>query len=506
MTKLRPSHRLPRPTALLLICFMTCVGSAQETADSALADAVEKKHIDLSVRLLASNIDINATQADGMTALHWAAYHDQTDLTRKLIAAGAEIGSVTKFGITPLTLACQNASEATVQLLLENGADPHTTRDGEESVLATAARAGDAGTVRALIAAGASIDRTDENGQTPLMWAAAAGNTEVVKALVQNKADQTVTLKSGFTALTFAIRNGHTDTTQLLLADNTDINQTLQNGRTGKSKSATGMSLLMLAIENAHYELAAMLLEAGADPNDDRSGFAPLHALSWVRKPEIGDNARGNPPPHGSGKVTSLEFAKILVLYGADVNFPKRTNSGRRLRISVKGATPFLCAASTADVAYMKTLRGLGADPSAITSNKQTALMMAAGIDEGPNADGPATAEQHFAAVQYLLGLDLDNLNQLDAKNQSVMHAAAYKSLPKVIKLLDANGAHISIWNCKNNQGRTPLDIARGDRPGNFKPDFQTVRAIEEVMQKHGVNVPETGSRGATQKENWKSP
>ena len=482
--------RFVQSLAFLLILGVSVDGNAKEILDTAFPDAVENKRATAIDRLFRSTADVNARQADGMTALHWAAYHDQTELARKLISSGAKINVLTVFGISPLTISCQNGSEPIVRLLLAHGADANTTRDGGEGVLATAARAGNPESVKALLNAGARVDGKDVRGQTALMWAAAEGNTAVVDVLIQNDANQTVMVDSGFTALTFAIRNGHTEAAKLLLGDNTNINQTIQRRVSGKLKPESGMSLLMLAIENAHFELGLMLVQAGADPNDDRTGFTPLQALSWVRKPEIGDNARGNPPPRGSGNLSSLEFARKLVEYGADVNFPKQKNGGRRLRISVKGATPFLCAASTADVAYMKTLVELGANPTAKTSKKQNALFMAAGIDEGPNADGQGTAEDHLEAVTYLLGLQLYNLDDLDANNQSVMHAAAYKSLPEVIKLLDESGANISIWNCENRQGRTPLDIARGYRPGNFKPDFQTVRALEEVMERHGVKIP----------------
>ena len=501
----RPLFHLPRAASFLLVLILSCSLQGQQTDEPILADAVEQNHFALTERLLGSKADVNATQGDGMTALHWAVYHDRPKLTKQLIAAGAKVNRLTKFGIAPLTIACQNGSESIVRMLLDHGANPNTIRDGGEAALATAARAADSGPIKSLLAAGALIDRKDKSGQTALMWAAAAGNTEVVKVLLQKHADQSVTLPSGFTALTFAIRNGHTNVVKQLLRDDTDINQTLQKSGSGKSNSKTGISLLMLAVENAHYELAVMLLQAGANPNDDRTGFAPLHALSWVRKPEIGDNERGNPPPRGSGAITSLEFAKALVAHGADVNLPKRRNGGRHLRISVKGATPFLCAASTADIAYMKTLLALGADPTATTSKNQNALLMAAGIDEGPNADGPGTAAEHLAAVTYLLGLGVHNLDELDSNNQSVMHAAAYKSLPKVIRLLDSKGANIDIWNCKNKQGRTPLDIARGDRPGNFKPDLDTAQALEEVMQKHQVKIPAEKTPNGEQKDNWPS-
>ncbi|MDB4749851.1 ankyrin repeat domain-containing protein [Rubripirellula sp.] len=473
----------------------------QETSQSSLADACEQRQFKLVANLLATKADINATQTDGMSALHWATFHDKPEIVSQLITAGASVGIPTKYGITPITLACQNGSARIVKLLLRHGADPNSVRDGRESVLATAARTGSVGLVAVLITAGADIDHTDQRGQTALMWASAEGNTEVVKFLLQHNANRSATLRSGFTAFAFAVRNGHPDVVKLFIDDQMDINQTLQEPNSSKGKDSAGISPLMLAIENGHFELALILVKAGADPNDARTGFAPLHALSWVRKPEIGDNQRGNPPPRGSGNLSSLAFAKALVEHGADVNLAKRSNGGGRLRISVKGATPFLCAASTADVAYMKLLLKLGAEPTATTSKRQNALMMAAGIDEGPNADGPGTAEEHFAAVNYLIELNKHDLDATDANGQSIMHAAAYKSLPNVIELFDQLGANIDVWNRKNKQGRTPLAIARGNRPGNFKPDFKTETAILKVMRKHGVVIPPPNH---PKQEDWK--
>jgi hypothetical protein len=54
---------------------------------------------------------------------------------------------------------------------------------------------------------------------------------------------------------------------------------------------------LILAVENGHFELAAALLDAGADPNDKPAGYTALHAMSWVRQPIRGD---GDPSPAGS--------------------------------------------------------------------------------------------------------------------------------------------------------------------------------------------------------------
>src|SRR5690606_12910453 len=143
---------------------------------------------------------------------------------------------------------------------------------------------------------------------------------------------------------------------------------------------------------------------------------------------------RGTPPPRGSGRLTSLDFVRQLVAHGADVNYAKKSSGGGRLRISAEGTTPFLCAAATADLDYMKLLLQLGADPRATNALKQNALMMAAGIDEGPDGDGPASAEEHHAAVVHVLSLGVNDLDATDVNGQTAMHAAAYKSLPTVVK------------------------------------------------------------------------
>ena len=57
-------------------------------------------------------------------------------------------------------------------------------------------------------------------------------------------------------------------------------------------------------------------------------------------------------------------------------------------------------------------------------------------------------------------------------------------------KYLVDNGADISVWNRKNKFGWTPLMIARGHRPGNFRPSPKTIVAVEEVMRAGGVEIP----------------
>ena len=72
--------------------------------------------------LIAQKADVNAPQADGATAMHWAAYHDDVELVDLLIRAGASVTAANRHGATPLALACINGSARMIQRLLKGGA------------------------------------------------------------------------------------------------------------------------------------------------------------------------------------------------------------------------------------------------------------------------------------------------------------------------------------------------------------------------------------------------
>src|SRR5205814_177631 len=168
---------------------------------------------------------------------------------------------------------------------------------------------------------------------------------------------------------------------QALLRGGADVNEIIKTDqKTGGYAAKNGTSALDLAVENGHFQLAMELIKAGANPNDQHSGFTPLHRLSWVRKPNRGDDPDGQPPPTGSGNLTSLQFARELVARGADVNSRIEKGASGRGKLSMTGATPFLLASKTADLPYMKLLVELGANPVQPNKDNCTPLMAAAGI------------------------------------------------------------------------------------------------------------------------------
>jgi len=490
-------HRtsIQRPAQWRTTCWRLVIGIACATgpdvlrAESRLADAVEKCDETAIKALLDEHVDVNAAQADGMTALHWAAHLDDLGTVKKLIAAGAVADSKNRYGVTPLSLACTNGNADIVSLLLEAGANPNTPLRGGETPLMTAARTGKPGPVQRLIGRGADVNAREFSGQTALMWAAAEGHTEVVELLIQSGADDRMRLKSGFTPFFFAVREGRLDTVRALLNAGVDVNDAMECHTQFARSPRNGTTPLIMAVENGHFELAVALLEAGADPNDQRCGFTALHVLTWVRKPNRGDGEDGDPAPTGSGEMTSLEFVRKLVQHGADVNARLENGPQRNGRINLKGATPFLLAASTADGPYLRLLLELGADPRLSNVDHCTPLLAAAGVGTLAPTEEAGTEPEAIDAVHLTLEQGND-VNAVDDNGETAMHGAAYKSLPKVVQMLADRGAKAEVWNRKNKKGWTPLEIAQGYRPGNFKPSRETMAAIEKVMRDQGVPVP----------------
>ena len=449
-------------------------------AEPSLADAAERQSWPTVEKLVRESDAVNSAQADGMTALHWAAWHDETRIARLLLQAGADADAANRYGVRPLAIACQNGNAELVKLLLKSGADPDAQLHGGETALMTAARTGSLAAVQSLIAAGADVHAKEQRGQTALMWAAAEGNADVVAALIDAGADFLQPLSSGFTPLLFAAREGRSQVVELLITRGCDVNQVYQkSGASGKAPR-NGSTPLIIAVENGHFQLAKTLLDSGANANDQRSGFTALHTLIWVRKPNRGDGDDGDPPPIGSGTMTSLQLARELVSHGADVNARLVKGSSGRGQLNRKGATPFLLAASTEDLPYLKLLVELGAKPDIPNADDCTPLLAAAGIGVLAPGEEAGTEEEALAVVEYLISLGAA-VNHVDANGETAMHGAAYKSLPRMVDYLAAHGADPKVWDRENKYGWTPMEIAQGHRPGNFKPSEATQAALRRA-------------------------
>jgi ankyrin repeat protein/ketosteroid isomerase-like protein len=469
--------------ATCVVSFSCSAGWAD--SPSLVADAAELAQRGAVLRMLNEKANVNAPQADGMTALHWSVHNDDLEMTQALLAAGADVKAKNRYEVTPLSLACTNGNAAIVGALLERGAEASTALPGGESALMTASRTGNLKCVQLLLEKGANPNAHERKGQSAIMWAAAEGYADVVEELIKAGADPNDSLPSGFNPLFFAVRAGKTSVVELLLSKGVDVNQVLKSSGSGKA-ARKGTAALMLAVENGHFELAIRLVDAGANPNDERSGYTVLHALSWVRKPNRGDGDDGDPAPMISGKLESLQFVRELVARGANVNQRLERGASGRGKLSRQGATPLMMAAVTADLPLMKTLVELGGDPLIPNEENATTLMAAAGVGSLAPGEEAGTESEVLECLDYLLERGLD-LNAKDDHGETAMHGAAYKSLPQVVAYLAERGARVDVWNSCNEYGWTPLSIASGTRVGNFKPAPDTMAAIEAVLAQAGV-------------------
>jgi cytohesin len=382
---------------------------------------------------------------DGTTALHWAVHRGDVRAAQALLAAGADANAANRYGVRPAYLAAENGDAAMMSALLEAKADPAAVFGEGETLLMTAARTGDVATIELLLGAGVDVNATESRGgQTALMLAAAENNAAAIAALLAGGAARDALEATGeLTALGFAVRAGAVAAVKALLDAGAEPSATLPDGT----------SLLVLAALNQNYEAASALLDYGADPNAAVDGWTALHQIARVRRWTRGFNLPG---PEHRDQLSSLELVRKLAAHGADVN-AKQTGAREG------GTTPFLLATRALDLAYMRTLLELGADPTLKADDGTTAVMLAAGVGQGQGSAGaaPGGVEEALAALALTLELGAGTVNDVNSRNETTLHGVMYRGGSIVlIDFLVERG--VSLEGVVNSRGWTPLRIADG--------------------------------------------
>ncbi len=469
-------------TCAVLVLALLSLGATGR--DSPLVGAVKASDAATVRALLQQKVDGGSADIDGTTALHWAVHHDAPDIVDLLLAAGFDAAAANRYGATPLSLASERGNAAIIERLLGVGVDSNAAARDGETALMMAAGAGQADAVEVLLRHGADANATeDQRQQTALMWAAHRNAATAAEVLIRAGAHINARSAGGFTPLLFAVRAGHIDTTRALLAAGAEVDDAFPD---------EGPSALVLAIINAHYELAAELLDAGADPNADGRGWTALHQVAYTRRPNLG---LSDPGPVPTGTVSSLDLVDRLVAHGADVN--ARQTKERELKRGLNdrnilnrvGATPFLLAAKHADAPLMRRLVAHGADPLLTNEDGTTPLMAAGGVGIWVVGENAGTNEEALEAVQLALELGGD-VNAVDDYGYTALHGAAHRGAPAIVQLLAERGAKLDAQLTRTNpkrggakEGWTPLTIAEGVFYANtFKRSFETTALLRELI------------------------
>ena len=463
--------------SLLVLLLLASAGLQANEPESRLPELARKGDRAAVSRLLQQDgVDVDAAQVDGTTALHWAAYGDDAALAELLLAAGADPDTVNRNGSTPLALACANASTAVVAQLLGAGADPYLAPTWEPPIL-TCARTGRVDAVRALLAQGADIDAVDAwRGQTPLMWAAAENHVRVMRLLLEAGAAVDASSTGGFTALMFAVRQDARDALRLLVEAGATVDARIPDpaAQAAGRPPATG-SLLSMAVTIGHYTAAAMLLDAGADPNArDGRGNAILHDLVRARAPQRRvANQFVDAAGRDRSQLDGLALMRMLLERGADPNARTEPapivherwtdegifSAGRPLmdnRVNLGGATPYVLAAQAADVEAMRVLAAHGADERLATYANNTAVMLAAGVGYVEGSRPFRSERDALEAVTLALAAGVD-VNASNANGQTALHGGVYRAANSIIRRLVEAGARTDF---QDELDRTALDLA----------------------------------------------
>ena len=431
--------------------------------------------------LLEGGADAKARTANGETLVMLAARNGNPEAIRLLVKAGADANArETLRGTTALMWATEQRHPAAVKALVELGADV-TAKSGpaglprnyiapridRTAVDAAAKRYADAAAAgrsyqeqldweaaqgakipigfRGTLNAGGTRGERLAAGTAPALPASPAPSASPAPTAPPARSDADSADDSdvivaglvgggggGLTALIFAAREGDAESARYLLDGGAPVNQT----------SEYGWTALLTATNNRQYQLAKYLLDRGADPNiANKGGWTPLYLAT--------DNANieGGDYPVPKPDMDHHAFIRILLERGADPNLRVRDNTLTRTIFTMQwfyenGATPFVRASQSSDVALMRLLLDYGADAFQETANGDSALTASGGIGWVEGVSYERAAEDNVQAVRMLLDLGLDP-NHANKEGRTALMGAALKGRSDVVQLLVDRGARL---------------------------------------------------------------
>jgi ankyrin repeat protein len=479
-------------------CYLAAVllaGLANAANSSEVADAAARGNKAGIRALLAKKADVNATQVDGTTALHWVVQNDDLESADLLLKAGAKVMAANKAGALPLMLAAVNGNAPMIERLADAGADVNATltRSGDTALM-IASRVGKVDAVRVLLDHGAQVNAKENwGGTTALMWAVSERHPEAAKLLIERRAD--VNARSNFvpsasgrgfegtaptaarpgkpeefasgslTPLMFAAREGDLASTRLLVAAGADIN----------AIGADGKDALSLAIFNGAYDVASFLVDNHANVNQaDAQNFTPLFWAVDRRNMETAPNFPW------MISVDPLPLIKKMLDAGADTNAIINNTPRARMREGsprIVFATAFMRAAFSGDIELCQLLLAHGANPHVISRDRETSLEAAAGTAFINGYNRQRTPEERLAVVKLLVESGED-VNWADSYGITPLMGAANLGDAAIVQYLIDKGADLGAYDLgKKNDGAfgssveplMPIDYSIG--VGTFVPN-----------------------------------
>ena len=478
--------------------------------------------------LLEAGADANASTTTGVSSLHFAAQADAAEAILALIEHGAEVDARDTFSNrTPLMFAAYRGAVEATEALVRADADVSATTAVKDYVEISRAASTDRARRNRIVAAAEPPEPRPERQQAR----GGGGNNSqrapcVAPGLPEIRSStEQIGQQGGFAALHFAAREGHIEAARLLLGSGANVDQVTAGDQS---------TALVVAAINGNYDLARTLLEADADPNllsDD--GVGPLFAtlnIEWSLRTWY-----PQPQAFRQQQTSYLDLMELLLDAGADPNEQTQThiwyaayNAGR-MGVDFTGATPFWRAAYAADVAAMRLLADNGADPNIWTQNLACTRepvdpdVPSNPVNDEPDPDDPSglpavahggpavhaihaasgvgfgtsrVAQTHRSApngwlssMKYLieeLGVDP---NLRDKDGLTAHHNSAARGDNETILYLVSQGADVTLV---GRRGQTTADLANSPEQ-RAQPFPQTIALLEKLGSENNHNCRTCG-------------
>ena len=506
-------------------------------AQSEMADAAMQRDNDEVRSLLQEGFDVNAAQADGATALHWAAYHGDEDLARLLLEAGADATASNRNGSTPLWLAASRGEAAMIETLLEGGADANEELPLGRRPLMLAARSGVVDAVRVLLDRGADLNAAEtERGTTALMQAADQGHADVIAVLIEHGADfaarSAPVMRDGRTAALGKANDPRNQVRRQVISilceqESPDLSalsalNALANGATEDQLLAQGgargpagedpcnqerdaLGFVRIAAgddddddddDDQNANDAALLANVGATDADDdgdddgASGEQGERANAFGRRVEREPDGGELTPLVYAARSGAIDAARVLIEAGADVN-----------QVTRYGWSPLLAATQNRNYQMGKFLIERGADVNIANKGGWTPLYLATDNRnlEGGDYPTPAPDMDDLEYIRLLLDSGADPnarliestetrtvfTNQwLDENGATAFLRASQSGDIALMRLLLDYGADPHI---NTELGVTPLAVAAGigwvEGITSERSTEQTIEAVQLLLE-----------------------
>jgi uncharacterized protein len=455
------------------------------SGDVSLVELAKSDNQQAAIALIERHVDVNAPASDGTTALHWAAHNGDVELVDHLLRAGANANARNQFGATPMSEAALLGNVPIIEKLLKAGADADSPGADGQTALMLVARTDNVAVAKLLLEHGAHVDaREKQKEQTALMWASAESQPAMVRELVAHGADVNAhslidedlaqvssepraqhQSYGGLTPLLYATREGCLACVQSLVEGGAKLDLT----------DPEGVTALIEAIANAHFDTAKYLIGKGANVNRwDWWGRTPLYLAVDMNTIPHGGRADGP----SLDETTPLEIIALLLDKGANPNVqlkllpPFRSVGADRGvdQMLTIGATPLLRAAKALDAPAIQLLLAHGARVNLPNIRGTTPTMAAAGLGS-VDADTrgvfttPDVQQRSLASLKLLLAAG-GEINAADNRGQTPLHGAAFWGWNDVVQFLVEHHANLNAVDLRE---KTPIDSAMGRAGGNSR-------------------------------------